>query len=321
MSLTNEQLTAIAKAHIDKDRDAPDNEGWSIYDHEFLSIMREVEQEATKIGSVSEMPISDAMKGQEPVAWVEVIDRHEGPYNFYGKELLDSGKHNLYIIPQPCPSYQLTAAEMSEAHAEGFTDPGDLWSSYKGLKAKVAELEAERDDWKSRYESNLSVNQMHSDNNAEMLKFTAKLLADIDALKKQNNAYATLTKAQEGRLVEYGSEKAKWLDAVATLDSEKEANTILTQERDALAMQVAKMRGKILEATIGSCSCTTKTDDHKYHVRLCSYRRLMEILELPDLSAEIIKRHDAGVLRKAAKHFYASEELIAMAMALEQDAK
>ena len=47
-------------------------------------------------------------------------------------------------------------------------------------------LEAERDDWKSRYESSLSVNQMHSDNNAEMLKFNAKLLAERDALAMQN---------------------------------------------------------------------------------------------------------------------------------------
>lgn len=35
----------------------------------------------------------EKLKQQEPVAWVEVIDRHEGPYNFHGKELLDSGKH------------------------------------------------------------------------------------------------------------------------------------------------------------------------------------------------------------------------------------
>ena len=28
---------------------------------------------------------------QEPVAWVHVIDRNDGPYNFFGQELLDAG--------------------------------------------------------------------------------------------------------------------------------------------------------------------------------------------------------------------------------------
>jgi len=40
-----------------------------------------------------------AQAEQQPVAWVEVKDRHEGPYEFHGLELLDSGKHNLYAAP------------------------------------------------------------------------------------------------------------------------------------------------------------------------------------------------------------------------------
>ncbi len=40
-----------------------------------------------------------AQTEQQPVAWVEVKDRHEGPYEFHGIELLDSGKHNLYAAP------------------------------------------------------------------------------------------------------------------------------------------------------------------------------------------------------------------------------
>ena len=43
----------------------------------------------------------DAERGEDAVAWVDVVDRHEGPYKFHGKELLDSGKHNLYTTPQP----------------------------------------------------------------------------------------------------------------------------------------------------------------------------------------------------------------------------
>ncbi|HBN9602359.1 TPA: hypothetical protein L3884_004735 [Pseudomonas aeruginosa] len=39
------------------------------------------------------------MERQEPVAWVEVIDRDYGPYNFHGKRLLPKGKHQLYAAP------------------------------------------------------------------------------------------------------------------------------------------------------------------------------------------------------------------------------
>lgn len=35
-----------------------------------------------------------------PVAWVEVEDRTEGPYEFHGIEYLPRGKHNLYARPQ-----------------------------------------------------------------------------------------------------------------------------------------------------------------------------------------------------------------------------
>ena len=35
----------------------------------------------------------------EPVAWVEVLDRDEGPYEFHGQKLLPRGKHSLYLHP------------------------------------------------------------------------------------------------------------------------------------------------------------------------------------------------------------------------------
>jgi len=33
------------------------------------------------------------------VAWVEVIDSYEGPYNFHGQKLLGVGKHKLIVKP------------------------------------------------------------------------------------------------------------------------------------------------------------------------------------------------------------------------------
>lgn len=47
-----------------------------------------------------------AQAEQQPVAWVEVKDRHEGPYEFHGIELLDSGKHDLFIAPIANPTPQ-----------------------------------------------------------------------------------------------------------------------------------------------------------------------------------------------------------------------
>ena len=41
------------------------------------------------------------LEGQEPVAWVEVVSPHEGPYNFNGITLLGKGIHHLYARPVP----------------------------------------------------------------------------------------------------------------------------------------------------------------------------------------------------------------------------
>lgn len=41
------------------------------------------------------------LEGQEPVAWVEVVSTHEGPYNFEGMALLGKGNHLLYARPVP----------------------------------------------------------------------------------------------------------------------------------------------------------------------------------------------------------------------------
>lgn len=119
------------------------------------------------------------------------------------------------------------------------------------------------------------------------------LEAERDALKKQNNAYSALTKAQEARLTEYGSEKGKWLDAVATLDSEREANAILTRERDALAMQ----NQQLIAAAKGLMEWQVKNvnvwHNHAYDN--------MEFVISKSGDTEVIAKHDAGVLRSASQ--------------------
>ncbi len=41
------------------------------------------------------------LDGQDPVAWVEVVSTHEGPYNFERMALLGKGNHLLYARPVP----------------------------------------------------------------------------------------------------------------------------------------------------------------------------------------------------------------------------
>ena len=52
---------------------------------------------------------------QEPVAWVEVVDSYEGPYEFHGAALLGIGRHNLYTFP---PDAQAEIAKRDARIAE-----------------------------------------------------------------------------------------------------------------------------------------------------------------------------------------------------------
>ncbi len=71
----------------------------------------------------------------ELVAWVEVIDRDYGPYNFHGKRLLPKGKHQLYAAP-------VAQAQHSVPIAPEFK---------RALGLVVATLEADGDRPTSKY--------------------------------------------------------------------------------------------------------------------------------------------------------------------------
>ena len=58
---------------------------------------------------------------QKPVAWVDVIDRHEGPYNFNGLELLDSGKHLLFTSPPNTADIEQRTAEAIAKMIQGWS--------------------------------------------------------------------------------------------------------------------------------------------------------------------------------------------------------
>lgn len=60
---------------------------------------------------------------QEPVAWVDVKDSYEGPYEFYGINRMEVGKHHLYTVPPPqCEWVELTDEDMSAAWAQSKGD-------------------------------------------------------------------------------------------------------------------------------------------------------------------------------------------------------
>ncbi len=78
---------------------------------------------------------------QKPVAWVDVIDRHEGPYNFNGLELLDSGKHLLFTSPPNTADIEQrvakacarVAADMGLSGVEGYNCAENIllkWREY-----------------------------------------------------------------------------------------------------------------------------------------------------------------------------------------------
>lgn len=66
------------------------------------NIMRQFEELGAIITQLrsENASLKEQIKGyqkQQPVAWVEVIDRDYGPYNFHGVQLLDNGKHELFV--------------------------------------------------------------------------------------------------------------------------------------------------------------------------------------------------------------------------------
>ena len=53
----------------------------------------------------------DQQPADEPVAWVDVKDTHEGPYDFHGKKFLPKGKHDLYTRPKPASGTEQRVCE------------------------------------------------------------------------------------------------------------------------------------------------------------------------------------------------------------------
>ena len=68
-----------------------------------------------------------------------------------------------------------------------------------------------------------------------------KQQAEVERLTKQNAAYRTLNSAQSKQLEFHRSKDAEYQEAIATIDSERAANEMLTAERDAAIANVSAL--------------------------------------------------------------------------------
>ena len=66
---------------------------------------------------------------QEPVAWVDVKDSCEGPYEFYGINRIKAGKHHLYTEPPQREWVELTDDEKQQILDKN-THPDGRFGSY-----------------------------------------------------------------------------------------------------------------------------------------------------------------------------------------------
>lgn len=66
--------------------------------------------------------------------------------------------------------------------------------------------------------------------------------AEIERLARKNAAYASLTKAQDAELSLHRDRAAAYRAAVKHIDSEREANAILTAERAAYAAEIGRLK-------------------------------------------------------------------------------
>lgn len=95
------------------------------------------------------------LEGQEPVAWVEVVSTHEGPYNFEGMALLGKGNHLLYARPVPAESGDvmkdlLEALKLAECvYRKNVVNEGEPSSVLEAMQAAITAAEAQLTDYPS----------------------------------------------------------------------------------------------------------------------------------------------------------------------------
>ena len=80
---------------------------------------------------------------RHPVAWVEVIDSQNGPYNFHGQERLAEGRHSLYVAPPELAELQANISQLTAEIERLRREEKNDAIAYKATIEKQAELRTE----------------------------------------------------------------------------------------------------------------------------------------------------------------------------------
>lgn len=136
-----ERIAAMARSYEDRSRLArtTQEDGVSERHSECAADLRTV------------VSLLEGMAEEKSVAWVEVADAYEGPYSFHGQELLPTGRHSLFMHPEPQPQIDHLTRERDEAReqvrymVEKAASDGVL-DGYRELGARAAAAENERDE-------------------------------------------------------------------------------------------------------------------------------------------------------------------------------
>ena len=68
----------------------------------------------------------------------------------------------------------------------------------------------------------------------------------MDALRKQNSAYRTLCRSLEAQMAVLTEKGRQYHEAVTSLDSERAANAILTQELEIALSEIDRLSGGVV---------------------------------------------------------------------------
>ena len=122
---------------------------WDAVEHEFKNDPTDMAWIAWQAAFEAGVAHAVAQRQGEPVAWVDVKDRYEGPYEFHGKELLDSGKHLLYTAPATAEQPAETREHILSAHialstcdGEGRVDKHHVQIAHEHIEAALGCLAA-----------------------------------------------------------------------------------------------------------------------------------------------------------------------------------
>ena len=91
------------------------------------------------------------------------------------------------------------------------------------------------------------------------------------------SALERILESREEVIKIYSKKLADYDIAMASIESEREMNSILTEEIDQIKNKILQICYDVILFTSSSCSCLTKTPEPEYHKDHCQYKKLMTI--------------------------------------------